>query len=374
MKAALQLAEQAIGLSDPNPRVGCVIVSADGAWLLGQGHTQAAGSAHAEVMALREAAVRGHSVVGATAHVTLEPCAHHGRTPPCCDALIHAGLARVVVAVGDPNPLVNGQGSARLRAAGVVVEPDTTDEAAAAEALNIGFFHRMRTGRSWVRMKMAASLDGRTALNNGASQWITSPPARIDGHAWRKRAGAVITGIGTVLADDPRLDVREVHTQRQPLRAVVDARLDTPLTARLFESGEPPQFFTAFADPARMAAFQRQGATVHQMPGNLLTGSAGRVDLAAVLAELARQSVNEIHIEAGQRLNGALLEAGLVDELLIYQAPMLLGLGQGMAALGPYEQLNQSQRFEWIDSTPVGPDMRLRLRRISSNPEGRMSA
>src|SRR4051812_46752903 len=220
MRSALALAAEAIGLSDPNPRVGCVIVGADGR-VIGQGHTQEAGGAHAEVMALRDAAARGETCAGATAYVTLEPCSHHGRTPPCCDALIAAGLGRVVYALDDPNPLVAGQGATRLRAAGITVESGPlADE---ARELNIGFFSRMQRARPWVRLKAAASLDGRTALNNGASQWITGPSARADGHAWRKRAGALLTGVGTVLDDNPRLDVRLVETARQPLRVIVDS-------------------------------------------------------------------------------------------------------------------------------------------------------
>ncbi|HMR68821.1 MAG TPA: bifunctional diaminohydroxyphosphoribosylaminopyrimidine deaminase/5-amino-6-(5-phosphoribosylamino)uracil reductase RibD, partial [Rubrivivax sp.] len=230
MASALALAERSIGLSDPNPRVGCLIVG-DG-WRA-EGFTQEAGGAHAEVMALRAARAAGHDPRGSTVYVTLEPCAHHGRTPPCCDALVDAGVARVVAAVGDPNPLVAGQGLARLRTAGIAVDMAAAPLAVQARAINIGFFSRMQRGRPWVRMKVAASLDGRTALPNGTSQWITGQAARADGHAWRKRSGAVLTGIGTVLADDPRLDVRMVEALHQPLRVVVDSRLRTPPTARL---------------------------------------------------------------------------------------------------------------------------------------------
>ncbi|HZE92036.1 MAG TPA: bifunctional diaminohydroxyphosphoribosylaminopyrimidine deaminase/5-amino-6-(5-phosphoribosylamino)uracil reductase RibD, partial [Rhizobacter sp.] len=205
MREALALAAHAIGLSEPNPRVGCVICGADGR-VLGRGHTQEAGGPHAEVMALRDAAAQGENVRGATLYVTLEPCSHQGRTPPCCDALLAAGVARVVAAVQDPNPLVSGQGAARLRAAGVRVDVGLLAEA--ASELNIGFFSRMLRGLPWVRLKSAVSLDGRSALDNGVSQWITGATARSDGHAWRKRAGAVLTGVGTVLEDDPRLDVR----------------------------------------------------------------------------------------------------------------------------------------------------------------------
>ncbi|MDE2454156.1 MAG: bifunctional diaminohydroxyphosphoribosylaminopyrimidine deaminase/5-amino-6-(5-phosphoribosylamino)uracil reductase RibD, partial [Burkholderiales bacterium] len=229
---ALALAETSFGLCEPNPRVGCVIGRADGS-VLGSGATQRAGEAHAEIVALRAAAAAGHDVRGATAWVTLEPCAHHGRTPPCCDALIAAGIARVVVAVADPFPAVDGRGIERLRAAGIEVAMADADLAAAAREVNIGFFSRMRRGRPWVRLKIAASLDGRTALANGVSQWITGPAARADGHAWRRRAGAVLSGIGTVLEDDPRLDVRLVPTALQPLRVVVDSRWQTPPAARV---------------------------------------------------------------------------------------------------------------------------------------------
>ncbi|WP_457442359.1 bifunctional diaminohydroxyphosphoribosylaminopyrimidine deaminase/5-amino-6-(5-phosphoribosylamino)uracil reductase RibD [Roseateles sp. P5_E4] len=329
---ALSLAEQAIGLTDPNPRVGCVILAPDGREL-GAGHTQPAGQAHAEVMALRDAAARGHDVRGATAVVTLEPCSHHGRTPPCCDALIAAGIARVVAAVKDPNPQVAGQGLARLKAAGLQVELADPAIAEAASELNIGFFSRMQRGRPFVRLKSAISLDGRTALPDGRSQWITGEAARTDGHAWRKRAGAVLTGIGTVLADDPRLDVRLVPTARQPLRIVLD-----------------PQ--------GRMPG----GARILQPPGEARVIGPGRADLAALLTELGAQGINELHVEAGPTLSGAFLDAGLVDELLIYQAPMLIGEGRPLAALSPLAELGDARRWRLIEATPIGPDLRLRLR------------
>ena len=357
MAQALTLAAEAIGLSDPNPRVGCVITSADGRALLGQGHTQAAGSAHAEVMALRDAATRGADVRGATAHVTLEPCAHHGRTPPCCDALIAAGLARVAVAMHDPNPLVDGQGLARLRAAGIEVVSAPPAQADAARELNIGFVSRMRRGRPWVRLKAAASLDGRTALDNGVSQWITGPQARADGHAWRKRATAVLSGIGTVLADNPRLDVREVPTARQPWRVIVDAELRTPAVARLFEVASPLLILAADPPAQRRLALEARGAEVVCLPD-----PSGRVDLDAAMAELARRGVNELHVEAGAGLNAALLAQDLVDECLLYVAPMLLGPGAGMARLPALTSLDQAQRWEFTDMTLIGPDLRLRLR------------
>ena len=356
----LALAEQAVGLSDPNPRVGCVIVSADGASILGQGHTQAAGGPHAEVMALREAQARGHDVRGATVYVSLEPCAHHGRTPPCCDALVAAGVGRVEIAVGDPNPLVNGQGTARIAAAGIAIGRAPDDIAQRARELNIGFFARMERGRPWLRMKIAASLDGRTALPNGASQWITGAEARADGHAFRRRAGALLTGIGTVLADDPSLDVRLVETARQPLRCVVDARLDTPPTARLFDASSPVILFTAAGATGRRAALEARGAEIVDVPG-----VDGRVDLQAVLDHLAARPVNEVHVEAGARLNGALLQTGRVDELLLYLAPTLLGAGRDIAALGPFESLERGLAFDFHDAAKVGADLRILARKRS---------
>ena len=357
----LALAEQAVGLSDPNPRVGCLIVAADGVTVLGQGHTQAAGGPHAEVMALRDAQARGADVRGATVYVTLEPCAHHGRTPPCCDALIAAGVGRVEIAVGDPNPLVNGQGTARIAAAGIAVGHAPPDIAQRARELNIGFFSRMQRGRPWVRMKIAASLDGRTALPDGASQWITGADARADGHAYRRRAGAVLTGIGTVLADDPALDVRLVETAHQPLRCVVDARLDTPPGARLFDSPSPVLLFTAAPDGARRAALASRGAEIVDVPQH-----DGRLDLAAVLDALAARHINELHIEAGARLNGALLQTGRVDELLLYLAPTLLGAGRDMASLAPLAALSDGLAFDFHDATKVGAELRILARTRSA--------
>ena len=358
----LALAEQAVGLSDPNPRVGCLIVSTDGATVLGQGHTQAAGGPHAEVMALRDAQARGADVRGATVYVTLEPCAHHGRTPPCCDALVAAGVGRVEIALGDPNPLVNGQGTARIAAAGIAVGHAPDGIALRARELNIGFLSRMERGLPWVRMKIAASLDGRTALPNGASQWITGADARADGHAYRRRAGAVLTGIGTVLADDPALDVRLVETAKQPLRCVVDTRLDMPPTARLFEASSPVILFTASTDATRRAALVARGAEIVDVPQR-----AGRLDLAAVLDALAVRHVNELHVEAGARLNGGLLQTGRVDELLLYVAPTLLGAGRDMAVLGPFDALSQGLAFDFHDAAKVGADLRIlaRTRRAS---------
>ena len=338
--------------------MGCVIVSPDGRTVLGTGHTQQAGGPHAEIMALRDAAARGADVRGAIVHVTLEPCAHHGRTPPCCDALIAAGVGTVRIAIHDPNPLVDGQGRARLLAAGIGVEEAPAGVQARARELNVGFLSRMLRGRPWVRMKIAASLDGRTALPDGRSRWITGPAARADGHAWRARAGVVLTGIGTVRDDDPALDVREVATARQPLRAVIDARLETRPDARLFAAGGSPVLLyandTGTPDAARLV---ERGAELVLAPG-----ADGRVDLATVLADLHRRAINEVHVEAGARLNGALLAAGLVDELLVYLAPALLGEGRPMAALPTLASLDERLKFDFVDAQPVGTDLRVRLR------------
>lgn len=351
---ALQLARQAQTLSAPNPAVGCVLVSAAG-HIIGQGHTQAVGGPHAEVMALRDAAKQGHATAGATAYVTLEPCAHQGRTGPCCDALVAAGIAKVVGSLQDPNPLVAGQGFARLRAAGIAVEVGAGADA--AHEINIGFFSRMVRKTPWVRMKMAASLDGTTALANGQSQWITGPEARADGHAWRARASAVLTGIGTVLQDDPSLNVREVPTQRQPHRVVVDSLLQTPLDAKLFKGEGEVWIYTASQDAAKTQALQALGASVTCLPG-----PGGKVDLAAMMRDLANRQVNELHVEAGFKLNGSLVRAGLVDEFLVYLAPKWLGPGQGMLALPGLESLAGALPLAFVSAERVGPDLRLLAR------------
>lgn len=356
-ETALQAAARAVGLSDPNPRVGCVLLSPGGA-VVSVGHTQRAGGPHAELEALRLAREAGHAPSGTTAVVTLEPCSHHGRTPPCCDALIDAGVARVVVAIGDPNPRVAGRGLERLRAAGIEVELVGGAWGAASRELNLGFFSRMQRGRPWVRMKVAASLDGRTALDNGASQWITGDAARADGHAWRRRAGAVLTGIGTVRDDDPRLDVRLVPTEHQPLRVVVDSRLEIAAGARVLQPPGRALVYTTSDDATRAAALASATVEVARVGAD----AHGKTDLAALLADLARREVNELHVEAGEKLNGSLLRAGLVDELLVYIAPRLLGPGRGMAAVGPLASLADSLDFEIVDVERVGADLRLRLR------------
>lgn len=351
MARALALAGQAAWITAPNPAVGCVITAPDGR-VLGEGHTQPAGGPHAEVMALRDAQARGHDVRGATAWVTLEPCAHTGRTGPCCDALAAAGIGRVVASLGDPNPLVAGQGFDRLRAAGVVVEVGPGADQAREQ--NLGFFSRMLRGTPWVRLKVAASLDGTTALDNGASQWITSELARADGHAWRARASALLTGIGTVLEDDPRLDVRLVDTPRQPALAVVDSRLELPLDAKLLQPKRPLWVYTASTDADRRAALEARGATVIALPG-----AGGKVDLAAMVKDLGARGVNELHVEAGHKLNGSLVREGLVDEFLVYLAPRLLGAGRGMAAFGPLQALAQGVALRFVSTEAVGPDLRI---------------
>ena len=347
----LSLARQALFLSNPNPRVGCVLVAPDGR-VIGQGSTQQAGGPHAEIMALRDAAAAGQDVRRATAYVTLEPCAHQGRTGPCCDALAAAGIAKVVASIADPNPLVAGQGFARLRAAGIEVE--VGPGAAESRELNIGFFSRMIRGTPWVRLKSAASLDGTTALLNGASQWITSPAARADGHAWRARACAVLTGIGTVLDDNPRLDVREVPTPRQPHVVVVDSQLQTPPDAHLFIAGRACYIYAASQNDEKKAALEARGATVVYLPN-----PQGKVDLQAMLRDLAQRGVNELHVEAGNKLNGSLVREGLVDEMLVYLAPTLLGPGLGMANVGPFDALGQGLAMDFITVERVGPDIRI---------------
>lgn len=303
-------------------------------------------------MALRDAAAQGHSVVGATAYVTLEPCSHHGRTGPCCDALIAAGIKKIVASIADPNPLVSGQGFERLRAAGIEVE--VGPGAAESRELNIGFFSRMIRKTPWVRMKMAASLDGTTALANGQSQWITSAEARADGHAWRARACAVLTGIGTVLQDNPRLDVRLVSTPRQPHLIVVDSRLETPLDAHLFIAGRALYIYAAVQNEAKKQALEAKGATVIYLPD-----ANGKVDLTAMVQDLGRREINELHVEAGSKLNGSLIRAGLVDEFLLYLAPKLLGPGQGMASFGPLQALSDAVELQFQSTDRVGADLRI---------------
>lgn len=354
MHQALALAGQALYLTSPNPRVGCLLVK--GGQVIGAGHTQQVGGAHAEIMALRDAQSRGQATQGASAYVTLEPCAHHGRTGPCCTALAEAGITQVVAALEDPNPLVSGQGFARLRAAGlhVTVGPG----AAESRQLNIGFFSRMLRQRPWVRMKIAATLDGRTALPNGQSQWLTSAQARADGHAWRARACATLTGIGTVLADNPRLDVRDVATPRQPRFVLVDSHFEVPQTAACFIAGRGHLIYTKARNNAKELALSGQDVQVicQTRQGE---PSSGKVDLAAMLHDLAAREVNELHVEAGHKLNASFLRENLVDELLLYYAPRLMGQGAGMADLGPWTELASLPALHLQSCQQVGPDLRV---------------
>ena len=354
MRDALVLAHQATLLSWPNPAVGCVLTDFGGV-LLGQGHTQQAGGPHAEIMALRDAAVKGHSVVGSTAYVTLEPCCHYGRTGPCCDVLIAAGVKKVVASIADPNLLVSGQGFARLRAAGIEVE--VGPGAAESRELNIGFFSRMIRKTPWVRMKVAASLDGQTALLNGQSQWITGDAARADGHAWRARSCAVLTGIGTVLADNPRLDVRLAETTRQPHVVIVDSKLETPLDAHILGASRARFIYTVAQNDVKKAALEALGVVVIYMPGK-----DGKVDLSAMLRDLAIREVNELHVEAGHKLNGSFIREGLVDELLLYLAPKLVGTGQGMASFGPLQSLSDAIQLQFKSTEMLGNDLRILAR------------
>ncbi len=349
MLRALDLATRGLFTTTPNPRVGCVIVR-DGR-IIGEGWHERAGEAHAEVVALEAARARGETTRGATAYVTLEPCNHHGRTPPCTGALLAAGIARVVAAMRDPNRAA-AQGGERLREAGVAVDFGLCE--GDARELNIGWIHRLAAGRPWVRVKVAASLDGKTALDNGVSQWITGAAARADAHRWRARSCAILTGIGTVLQDDPRLTVREVQTSRQPLRVVVDRHGELPTTARLLDGGA---VLVVSAAPPRVA-------WPEHVRHVRLPGPDGRVDLEAMLSLLAEQGINELQVEAGAKLNGALLGAGLIDELLLYLAPCLLGdPARGMFALpAPLSELAQRVQLSIRDSARIGDDWRILAR------------
>ena len=350
MARALRLAEHGLFSTSPNPRVGCVIVK-DGL-VVGEGWHHRAGEAHAEINALQAA---GEAAGGATAYVTLEPCSHHGRTPPCAEALIAAKVGRVVAAMQDPNPQVAGEGLAQIRQAGIRVECGLL--ASEAQELNIGFVARMTRGRPWLRMKMAGSLDGKTALQNGVSQWITGPAARQDGHRWRARACAILTGIGTVRDDDPQLNVRGVDTSRQPLKVVVDSRLELSLDAQVLRDGNV-LVAAAVDDAARVAALRQLGADVVFLPG-----PGDKVNLLALMVELGRRGINEVHAEAGFKLNGSLLQAGLVDELLLYLAPCLIGdAARGMFNLPPLESLDGKRSLVMRDARLVGTDLRLLAR------------
>lgn len=356
LEEALALAEDAIGLSDPNPRVGCVIGLEDGR-VLGRGHTQPAGQAHAEVDALSDARRQGNSVAGATAWVTLEPCSHHGRTPPCAEALIAAGIARAVVGGLDTNPLVNGRGAALLRDAGVAVELADASFQARARELNIGFFHRQQVGRPFVRLKLASSIDGKVALLNGTSQWITGADARRDVHKWRQRASGLLTGIGTVLSDDPQMTVREIPVTRQPLRIVLDSGLRIPPTAQIFKGQGEVHIFSSTRPPSTFSSVGQASVVFHQVqarkPG---------VDLGEVFRVLGEMQLNEVHVECGPQLSGNLLRSGLVDELLLYLAPKVLGPGLDSFKLPERLELDGVQTFRFLDASMIGDDLRVRLR------------
>ena len=388
MERALALARQGLRSTTPNPRVGCVLVSAAGAFVA-EGWHRRAGEAHAEVHALRAA---GEQARGSTVYVTLEPCAHFGRTAPCSNALIDAGVARVLVAMEDPNPLVAGRGLGRLREAGIEVRCGLlADE---AEELNLGFVSRMTRGLPWVRLKVAASLDGRTALPDGRSQWITGAAARADGHAWRARACAILTGIGTVRDDDPRLTVRDLpesdgaqirqavgqsvgqsmeQSIRQPLRVLVDSRLEVEPSAKLVRAGglllahalsEDWLAMGPLADKARL--LQDHGVELWSSStsssASASTASPGKVDLGALLAELARRGVNELHVEAGAGLNGSFIREARVDELLLYLAPALLGDSRAMFNLAPPDALESAKRLYFHEMVKLGDDLRILAR------------
>lgn len=360
MRRALQLAERGLNSTDPNPRVGCVLVQREGELehIVGEGWTAPVGGPHAEVQALRAA---GGLAAGATAYVSLEPCAHTGRTPPCTGALIEARVARVVYAADDPNPLVNGAGAAALRAAGIAVTGGVLAEE--SRTLNPGFFRRMQGGLPWVRLKLAASLDGRTALASGESRWISGEAARQDVQRWRARSSVVLTGSETVLADDPALNVRLAGAERQPLRVVLDRALRVSPDARLFAAPGQALVFTASEDVARRAALAQRGV---QVEGAQLA-PAGGLALGPILRRLAALSANEVWIEAGARLAGAFVSAGLVDELIIYLAARLLGENaRPLLQLPAPARLADALRLRFVECTPIGEDLRLIARPATS--------
>jgi diaminohydroxyphosphoribosylaminopyrimidine deaminase/5-amino-6-(5-phosphoribosylamino)uracil reductase len=359
MSEALAEAQKALYLSNPNPRVGCVIVK--DSHVIGRGFTQKVGSAHAEVQALTNAQALGNDLTGSTVYVTLEPCNHTGRTPPCVDALIAAKPAAVFVSMLDPNPLVAGKGVERLTTAGIKVFCGLMESE--AQELNPGFISRMTRGLPWVRMKIAASLDGKTALPDGRSQWITGPLARLDGHHWRAQACAIVTGVGTVKEDDPSLNVRDVQTERQPWRIIVDSKLETPFRAKILNHFDQSRVISVCAGlessemQQKAKAFTDQGIEVIAMANDY-----GKVDLPKLFSYLAKErEMNEIHIEAGFKLNGSLLRENCVDELLLYYAPFFMGDGIGMANISSLNALEDKRYWKPIDQTLFGPDLRLRL-------------
>ncbi|MGZ5035651.1 MAG: bifunctional diaminohydroxyphosphoribosylaminopyrimidine deaminase/5-amino-6-(5-phosphoribosylamino)uracil reductase RibD [Usitatibacter sp.] len=350
MVRALELTKRGRDTCTPNPNVGCVIVK-DGR-VIGEGWHERAGEGHAETRALAAAT---ESVEGATVYVSLEPCSHHGRTPPCADALVAAKVARVVAAMEDPNPRVQGRGSQILRDAGIRVDVGLLED----EALEAhrGFVWRMTRGRPWMRVKAAASLDGRIALANGQSQWITSEEARRDVHELRARSCAMLTGAGTVIADDPRLTVRHVPCERQPRRVVIDNRLDIPASAKILQ-GDPAIVLTVSGDAAKRAALEARGAEVVRVPED-----GGKSDLGAVARLLGERGFNEVTVETGGKLAGSLIRAGVVDELVIYYAPRLLGdKAQALLVLPEWTRLDEAPRLSIVDVTRIGPDVRVTAR------------
>ncbi len=363
MSRALELAKRGLFTTSPNPRVGCVIVRDN--QIIGEGWHQIVGGPHAEVLAIRDAQAKGHNLRGATAYVTLEPCSHFGRTPPCADALVKEQLGVVFAAMGDPNPLVNGQGFDKLREVGIVVRCGLLEKE--AKELNPGFISRVTRNRPYVRMKAGMTLDANVALTDGRSQWITSEAARNDGHAWRAQSCVILTGIGTVRDDDPQLNVRAVATDRQPLRVVLDSALEINVNARIFDVG--PVLIVAAVDLAlhaeKVAALQAIGAEVVSQPGAFKEGRP-KTNLHAVMQMLNERGWSEIHVEAGSKLNGSLLREGLVDELLLYVAPSLIGAGQPFADLPEVTSLDAKHEFEFIAVDRIGEDVRLRARRKDS--------
>ena len=363
MQQALSLAKKALFISNPNPRVGCVLVKEN--QIIGEGYTQVAGSHHAEIMAILDAKAKGHDVKDSTAYVTLEPCCHHGKTPPCTQSLIENGIKQVIAAMTDPNPQVAGQGLETLRNAGIEVRCGLLE--VQARELNPGFIRRMTLGLPWVRMKIAASLAVTTALSNGVSQWITSDEARLDGHRWRAQSCCILTGIGTVKEDDPRMNVRGIDTPRQPLKVLIDSFLEVPLSSKILDSSQAGNT-VVICGQVNEAHLHHQQEKLREMNIPIIqlqeTSGQGKVDLKALMTYLAQKMhINEVHVEAGYKLNGSLLRENCVDELLIYLAPRLLGEGLGMANLPILNSLGESQTSNWqfIEHCQVGDDLRVRL-------------
>ena len=363
MNTALAEAKKTLFISNPNPRVGCVLVKDE--QIIGRGFTQAVGGDHAEIVALKDAVQKGHDAAGANAYVTLEPCCHQGRTPPCTDSLIKAKVKTVFVAMQDPNPLVAGKGLELLRQAGIEIRCGLLEKE--SKELNLGFIKRMSQGLPWVRLKIATSLDGKTALNNGTSQWITSTDARLDGHHWRAQACCILTGIGTVKEDNPQLNARGINTTRQPLRVLIDSFLEVPLDAKILDQsiGGHTIVICGNVDPVHFEKTKKilsdKNVTVLQIPDHS-PGSKGKVDLPAVFKYLAEKlHINEVHVEAGFKLNGSLIRESCVDELLIYMAPRLIGEGLGIANLSELQSLDKTIDWTLVDHTSIGNDLRLRL-------------